>query len=111
MASPRRLLLLSNSTLHPTGYLEYARNHITDFLRKGGVNSVLFVPYALKDHQHYADVAKVPFEEWGFNFSSIHTAAEPRRAVAAAEAIFIGGGNTFRLLKALYDNDLVEIIR
>ena len=46
--SSRKLLLLSNSTLHPTGYLEYAQKHITDFLSSGNVKNVLFVPYALR---------------------------------------------------------------
>ena len=39
-APPRRLLLLSNSTLHPTGYLEYAAHHISTFLRASGVKEV-----------------------------------------------------------------------
>ena len=46
----------------------------------------------------------------GYVLDSIHTASDPRQAVNDAEAIFIGGGNTFRLLKALYDNDVLRLI-
>ena len=65
---------------------------------------MLFVPYALHDRDEYAAAAKKPFETWGFQFSSIHQSEDPVATVKAAEAIFVGGGNTFRLLKGLYDN-------
>ena len=69
---------------------------------------VLFVPYALHDRDHYADVARSAFVEMGFELESIHqTGSSAKQAVKDAQSIFIGGGNTFRLLKALYDNDLV----
>jgi dipeptidase E len=41
----------------------------------------------------------------------LHDVSNPRRAVEEADALFVGGGNTFRLLKALYDFDLLEPIR
>jgi dipeptidase E len=47
----------------------------------------------------------------GYELTSIHTAENPVAAVLETEAVFIGGGNTFRLLKALYDFDLIEAIR
>ncbi len=47
----------------------------------------------------------------GYELSSVHTAADPAQAVNETDAIFIGGGNTFRLLKALYDFDLLDPIR
>ena len=40
MAVKRNLLLLSNSTLHGSGYLEYASDHIQQFLRGCGVTEV-----------------------------------------------------------------------
>jgi dipeptidase E len=104
-----QLLLISTSTVYGTGYLDHAESEIVDHLR--GIEKVLFVPYALKDHDAYANKACDRFSKMGFQCESIHKSASPKSAVEAAEAIFIGGGNTFRLLKALYDFDLVESIR
>jgi dipeptidase E len=104
-----RLLLISNSTLYGSGYLDHAEAEIRDFL--GDVKRVLFVPFALHDRAAYAATAQQRFAQMGYELSSIHTASDPRQAVEDTEAIFIGGGNTFRLLKALYDSDVLEPIR
>src|ERR1043165_7638047 len=104
-----RVLLISNSTLYGSGYLDHAAAEISNFL--GSAKSVLFVPYALYDRDAYAFQPKNRFERRGFDLNSIHTASDPIQAVNDAEAVFIGGGNTFRLLKALYDFDLIERIR
>lgn len=105
----KRLLLISNSTLHGSGYLDHAEGEIRSFL--GDVKRVLFVPYALFDRDTYAATAQTRFQKMGYELTSIHTAANPSQAVKDADAIFIGGGNTFRLLKTLYDFDLLGPIR
>jgi dipeptidase E len=105
----RRLLLISTSTVYGTGYLDHAELEIRDHLR--GVNRILFIPYALADHGAYAAKARVRFGRMGIEVDSIHEAKTPRDAVEKARAIFIGGGNTFRLLKSLYDHRLLEPIR
>src|ERR1700752_212234 len=104
-----QLLLISNSTLYGSGYLDHAEAEIRDFL--GEVKRVLFVPYALHDRDTYAGNAKQRFAKMGYELLSIHTTAHPVRAVRDTDAIFIGGGNTFRLLKALYDYHLLDPIR
>ncbi|XP_069839471.1 alpha-aspartyl dipeptidase-like isoform X2 [Dendropsophus ebraccatus] len=110
MMSLKRLLLISNSTLHGGGYLEHCQDHIQTFLGKQ-VKRVLFIPYALHDRDEYAKIARQKFESLGYALDSIHEAANPVDSILESEAIFIGGGNTFRLLKALYDNDLIPYIR
>jgi dipeptidase E len=105
----KRVLLISNSTLYGSGYLDHAETEICDFLR--GRKRVLFVPYALYDRDSYAILAQKRFEKMGFDLTSIHTASDPTQAVNQTEAVFIGGGNTFRLLKALYDFDLINQLR
>jgi len=102
------LLLVSNSTLYGSGYLDHAEREIRDFL--GGVRALLFVPYALKDRSGYAARARERLGRMGYGVASVHEAADPRQAVESAEAVFTGGGNTFRLLKALYDFDLLDAI-
>ncbi|HSE17244.1 MAG TPA: dipeptidase PepE [Pyrinomonadaceae bacterium] len=109
MKSNNRVLLISNSTLYGSGYLDHAATEIGDFL--GSVKSVLFVPYALYDRDAYTSLAQKRFKQMGFEVMSIHTASDPTQAVNDTQAVFIGGGNTFRLLKALYDFDLIKRIR
>ena len=104
-----RLLLISTSTVFGTGYLDHAESEIRESLR--GLKKVLFVPYALQNHAAYAVKAGERFVRMGFQLESIHQMSSPKKAVEEAEAIFVGGGNTFRLLKALYDFDLLESIR
>ncbi len=106
---PGRLLLISNSTLHGSGFLDHAEPEIREFL--GNVKRVLFVPFALHDRDGYAAKTSSRLAEMGYDCDSLHAAADKRQAVTDAEAIFIGGGNTFRLLKTLYDFDLVSLIR
>ena len=105
----KRMLLISNSTLHGSGYLDHAEAELRSFL--GDVKRVLFVPYALFDRDKYAATAQQRFEKLGYELTSIHTANDPVQAVNDTDALFIGGGNTFRLLKALYDFELLAPIR
>jgi dipeptidase E len=72
---------------------------------------VLFVPHALQDRDAYTAKARAAFEEMGYGLDSLHEAFDSRRAVEKAEALFCGGGNTFRLLKALEDLGVLPLIR
>ncbi len=104
-----RLLLISTSTVHGTGYLDHAEAEIRDHLR--GVRTIFFVPFALADHAGYAAKARERFAALDIKLESAHEFPDPKNAAARAEAFFIGGGNTFRLLKALYSTGLIETIR
>lgn len=105
----RRLLLISNSTLFGSGFLDHAEVEIRDFL--GPARRVLFVPFALHDQDGYAAKVTERLELMGYDVKSLHKANNKPQAVSEAEAIFIGGGNTFRLLKSLYDFELLDLIR
>ena len=105
------LLLISNSTVFGRGYLDHVADEIRDIL--ADVRSVLFFPYALQDADGYAAKARHRFQELGFALTSIHEveAKARKHAIGEAEALFVGGGNTFRLLHALYRDDSLEAIR
>jgi dipeptidase E len=105
----KNLLLVSTSTVHGTGYLDHCAANVKRLFASSG--RVLFVPYALFDRDGSAGTARKRFGAMGIELSSIHEARDPRAAVGAAEGIFIGGGNTFRLLKTLQDQRLIEPIR
>ncbi|MCU0864657.1 MAG: dipeptidase PepE [Planctomycetes bacterium] len=104
-----RALLISNSTMHGGGYLEHCAAEIRDFL--GPRRRVMFVPYALADHDGYAQKAAAAFTAMGHELVSVHTFADPALAVQEADAVFVGGGNTFRLLKAMLDRGIHRALR
>ena len=109
----KRLLLLSNgSGLIGDNPTEFARGAVRDFLG-AGVRRVLFVPFAavVRSEDEYAARVRRHFSSMGYEVDSIHEAADPRAAVEAAEAFAVGGGNTFRLLRGLYEAGVVELIR
>ena len=105
----KRLLLISNSTQYGGGYLDHAEEEIRDCL--AGATRMAFVPFALYDRGRYAAQARQRFERMGCILTSVHDVSNPQRVVMDADAVFIGGGNTFRLLKGLFDFDLLEAIR
>ncbi len=105
----KRLLLISNSTLHGGGYLDHAEEQIRNSL--GTIRQVLFIPFALHDQDAYADQAAKRYLAMGYSLQSIHRVSDPKQAIESAEALFVGGGNTFRLLKRLYGLDLLDVIR
>lgn len=105
----KRILLISNSTLHGSGYLDHAEEELRSFL--GSARRVLFIPFALYDLDSYAGKARERFKAMGYELDSIHEVPDSQSAIEATEAIFIGGGNTFRLLKALYDFGLISALQ
>ena len=109
MQSHGEVLLISNSTVYGRGYLDHVESEIRSVL--GSARRVLFFPFALYDRDAYTATAKTRFDVMGYSLESAHEAKNPHIAAEEAEAIFVGGGNTFRLLKAFQDLDLIEAIR
>lgn len=100
-----RLLLLSNSTSHGRRFLDHADDVVRGFL--DGVGTLLFVPFALHDRAGYVDKVRARFADWDIEVEGLEAAPRGGEQIEAAEAVFVGGGNTFRLLKTLRENDLL----
>jgi len=107
----RQMLLASNSTdsNYDEGYLDYIVDDLEEFL--GDPKTVLLVPYALKDMDLFTSRARARFERSGHQLESICEKSDPVAAVNEAEAIFVGGGNTFRLVDILYKLNLMIPLR
>ena len=103
------LLLLSNSIVHGRGYLDHALEAVEEFLR--GRRVVHFVPFALKHHEAYTARAAESLGRLGVEVRGLHAEPDPAAAVAGAEVLFVGGGNTFRLLRGVQAAGIVEIVR
>jgi len=107
-----RLLLISTSTVHGSGYLDYCADSVTEFLDK--VDTVLFVPYARPSgisHSKYTELAGDRFAEMGLKLAGIQDWTDPQAAIQDAQSLFVGGGNTFLLLRDLYRADLLDVAR
>jgi dipeptidase E len=100
-----RLLLISSSIVHGYGFLDHSETSIRKLL--DGCRGLSFVPFAQHDHEGYTARVRERLAKLDLEVRQIHS----RDDVEAAEAIFIGGGNTFRLLKELYARELLDPIR
>ena len=108
----KSLLLISNSTLHGSRYLDHCATEITSFLKNK--STVLFVPYARPGgmtHEEYTDTARKRFEQIGKTLNGIHEFKNKSKAITDHDAVFIGGGNTFVLTTQHYKSDIIEPLK
>lgn len=105
-----KLLLISNSTNAGEEYLKYPVENIGRHLQ--GVCEIVFVPYAAVtfSYDEYERKVQKRFDEIGIRVRSVHRAADPRKAIREAEAICVGGGNTFALAKKMQEQGLMTAI-
>jgi len=97
-----RLLLISSSNVHGYGYLDHPEPEIRSFAGSG--RRVAFVPFAAHDHDAYTSKVRERLGRMDLDVVSIDE-------IDRADAVFVGGGNTFRLLKTLYERNLLLPIR
>jgi len=95
-----KLLLISNSTNAGEAYLDHPKIQIRDFLGDTR-ETCLFIPYAAVtfSFSDYEKKVNERFAEIGHEVRSIHRYLDPVQAVEEADAIIIGGGNTWQLTR------------
>jgi dipeptidase E len=107
-----RLLLISNSTMAGKAYLDHVKYDIKEFLGPEPVKA-LFLPFAgvTVPWDVYETRVKARFNTIGHDVISIHRYPNAIQAVNEADAIVVGGGNTWNLLRHIHDLDLIKPIR
>jgi dipeptidase E len=107
-----KLLLISNSTNAGETYLSHCIEDINSFLGKKPVKA-LFIPYAAVtfSYDDYEKKVNEQFATIGHAVESIHRFSDPVEAVTNAQAIVIGGGNTWQLRRCMKDKKLLKVIK
>jgi len=107
-----KLLLISNSTMPGGEYLAYSKNEIKKFLGDKPVTAV-FIPYAIVtvSFDEYCEKVEKHFSELGHHIVGLHKYNDPKKAIEDAEAIIIGGGNTWQMVRILHEKKLMNPIR
>lgn len=108
----KKLIIASTSTIYGGDFLEYLLPTLETFFQ--GVNTVLFIPYARasgRSYNEYTAIANKAFTKMDKKIIGIHEFDNAKVAVEEAEAIYVGGGNTFELVNQLYKNDLIPTLK
>ena len=108
----KNIIIASTSTLHGGDYLEYLLDELKVFFKS--VETVLFIPYARPGgltHEEYTEKVKMAFSNIGKKVKGIHEIENPKLAIQNAQAIFVGGGNTFVLVNQLYKKNLLDVLK
>ena len=116
----RNLLLISNSTMAGEAYLGWPLNYIAGFLQTHHVKKVTFVPFAgvnlsdkglAESYDVYTKKVSEVFATFGVTIESVHQTDHPVEMVNKAEAIAVGGGNTFHLVGKMHETGLMKAIK
>jgi len=108
----KKMIIASTSTLFGESYLAYLLPELQDHFEH--VSELVFVPYARPggiSHEGYTELVRKAFADFSLKVTGLHEFESPVEGIARADAIFIGGGNTFVLLDALYREELLQPVR
>ncbi|WP_100641908.1 dipeptidase PepE [Alteromonas facilis] len=107
------VLMLSSSRAGNEEYLAHARPLIDDHLSsaQNKVKHVCFIPYAGVSISYDDYCEKVSQALPHISITGIHSSDNPKAALQSADAVLVGGGNTFHLLHQLYQYDLLTSLQ
>ncbi|HLS11501.1 MAG TPA: dipeptidase PepE [Flavobacteriaceae bacterium] len=108
----KNMLVASTSTLHGGSYLDYLLPSLKEHFKD--TNEVIFIPYARPggiSHDAYTEKAQEAFSQLDITLKGLHTFSDPQKALEEANGIFTGGGNTFLLVKMLYEENVLDALR
>ncbi|MFD2823020.1 dipeptidase PepE [Lacinutrix iliipiscaria] len=108
----KHIIIASTSTLHESNYLGYILDELVSFFKDA--STILFIPYARPSgisHDDYTNKVQDAFLKINKHIVGIHTLKDPVKAIKNAEAIFVGGGNTFVLVNQLYKNKILTPLK
>ena len=106
------MIIASTSTLYGESYLAYLLPELRKHYEKA--SELVFVPYARPggiSHDQYTELVRKAFADFSLEVKGLHEFDSPREGIEGADALFIGGGNTFVLLNKLYEESLLPVIR
>ncbi|WP_066226143.1 dipeptidase PepE [Formosa haliotis] len=107
----KNMIIASTSTIYGSGYLEYILKDLQIHFKD--VNTILFVPFARPGgmtHDAYTETARQAFSKINIDVVGLHTFKNAITAIEQAEAIFVGGGNTFVLVNELYKTNSLQAL-
>lgn len=108
----KNLIIASTSTIYGLSYLEYLLPYLSEHFK--ATDTIVFVPYARPSgitHDDYTAKVSDAFSKIGKKIIGLHTFENPVQAIKQAKGIFTGGGNTFLLVKQLYQNEVMSAMK
>lgn len=109
----KNMLLLSSSKYQESGYLVHSLPWLRQFLQDYRGKKIAFVPYAgvRRSFDEYEKNVQDALQALEMEIVSVHHGKCHRDVIEQADVIAIGGGNTFCLLKQLYEHNLLDLVR
>ena len=106
---PPTRILLGSGGIATDERRETYRTLVEEHFRE--CDSVLFVPYASHDHDSYTTRMQDFLGPDGPRLVGIESMDDPLSAVEEMHGIYVGGGNSFLLIKELHERSLIGPIR